>query len=362
MAAQTKIPKSDVLLTDIRDTLVQYNNSSCTNDVVSFFDSRANINHWSFRKPYATNEELFQLEDEQIRKINCGFNFDNAQLGSYTTLPERMDGDMNGWVYTRPEGTARTPYRLGDYVGYVARANPMISNFYVADKISYQSSEASATAMCNQKDGEQVSLEDIESLKDYKSAVFFVKGTEQRKYEGTPLSGGVFDVAFPPSEFTVGTWTAYPFLIGGSTNSTYYMLPNVQPKTFEIVSELDDLFIQAQYVYKEGTTEIESVQFKFTLYNRSSGPTTNNWVYLTQEKEDLEVESGQGEWSEPLLDFDRPSPTEPFNYPYDLTGEEWAEIPVNKFDPTKILFLTISIGTARLVRSTNIVSQNISPL
>lgn len=358
MAVYDILPDKDLKGVDIRDTL-NANGSSCTDEFISFFDSRAVINHWSFRKPYATDVDMFKLTDKQIKDINCGFDITGAQIASYTSLadPNVMDGNMNGWRYVRPSEMSKPIYRLGDYVGYFAGAKPMIQDFMVMDKISTQSSGASATAIVNISDGKQVAISDIGDLSDYHAAVFMKKGntTYQHMFynkEKTIGEAGTFDVSFTPSELTLGEWTAYPFLLGGSTNSTYFTIPNVSPKNFEVVSSLDSIFVQAQYKY-DTSGNIVALQFKFTLTNNSGGSTTNNLVALSYEKDDITVETAKGEWSQSIPNL-TVHPTTPYNYPYDYNGMDWAEISIDKFNPSYIKWVVISIGTARIVRSVNI--------
>lgn len=359
MATHTVIPNSNVLLSDIRDTL-NANGSSCTNVIKTFFlSANAAINHWAFRKPYSTNLNTFKLTDAQIRSINCGLV--PKQIAAYTSLPSVMDGGMNGWTYTRPTGATNSPFRVGDYVGYFTKAEPMIRDFCIADKISLTSTKAIASAIVNLQDGVQVSLADIGGLSSYKPAIYLVKGTAQRMYSGAKTIGesGVFDIEFITSELSTGNWTAYPFLIGGPTNSTYYTIPNVSPKAFEVVRSLDALGIQAQYRYAVGTTNIVAVQYKFSLTNNSGGSVTNNRVYLTNAKNDITVETSKGEYGTALPNLTVASNIT-YNYPKDYNGMDWAEISVSNFNPSYVNYVVISIGSARLVASVNIL-QAVSP-
>lgn len=358
------IPNSNVnLATNIRDVLNAHG-SSCTNDVISFFDSRAVINQWSFRKPYSSDDDMFKLSDSQIRNINCGFDINGAQMGSYTQLPTKMDGNMNGWVYTRPSGGQYSPYRLGDYVGYDTDAKPMIRDFFVQDEASNTSPSIECTAMINQQDGKWVSLADIGGLSSYKPAVYMVNGDKSRMYKGSStLSSGAFNVSIKGTELTLGSWTVYPFLIGGSTDSTYYTIPNVTSKTITIVSTVDDYTYHAEYVYSGSA--ITSVRFKFTFTNKSGGSTTNNFVALSTKKDDVVVDVS-GEYQAKLPDFSS-SGTSTYHFPKDYTGndsiwseykgQEFAEIDVSKFNPSVIRFLVISIGSGRIKMNTAIMQQ-----
>lgn len=275
MAVQTVIPSSNTLLADIRDTLND-GGSSCTNEVLSFFDSRAVINVWSFRKPYSSSANLFKLTDQQIRDQYCGFNLLNAQIASYTKLPEVMDGDMNGWTYVRPSGGENSPYRVGDYVGYYKDAQPMIRDFQVPSTVSNQfSNTVSATAIVQQQDGKSVSLQDLGILVDAYPAIYMVNssGTQSRQYTGSTTigEGGTFNVDFDASNLTTtGNWKVYPFLVFGNV---YYTLPNVKVQTMNVVASFFTISVRAV------RNSDFSISYTITVNNTSSAVTWTNNTY-----------------------------------------------------------------------------------
>lgn len=343
------IPNSNVnLSTNVRDIL-NAAGGNVTNDIKTFFTENANINPWSFRKPYNTDADKFKLTDEQIRDINCGLI--PFQMNSYTELPSIMDGEMNGWEYRLPMGI----YRLGDFCGYKTDAYPMIAKFVIADKVSNQTSVVKATAIVNQQDGVQVSLTDLGKLGDYKPAVYLTNGTINHRYDGrkTFAEGGLFDVDIIGTELTVGTWTAYPFIFGGNNDNIYYTLPNVSAKSFEVVVSLDDVYIQARFLYNLTTGSIDSVQYKFSVTNNSGGSTKNNSVYITKDKNDTTPDIANGEYYESLPDLAVTS-LDTYNYPYDYNGNEWARISSKNFLQSNVQYVVISIGGGRLIASANI--------
>lgn len=279
MAVQTKIPASNVLAVDIRDTL-NANGSSCTNDIISFFDSRAKINIWSFRKPYSYSEELFKLNNEQIRNLNCGLN--PLSLGAYTQIPSKMDGNMNGWTYTRPGGGQTDPYRLGDYVGYYPAARPMIENFYVPDTASnqFQGTWISATAIVpSESDGVSVTLADLKGLSSCIAAVYIVNQSDTsrtRMYQGEEINNGVFRVDFDAYDLTPsGDWTVYPFLKVSDTSNQCYTVPNVSPKTINITQSNFSITCRAE----RRTDGTKAIDYTITIKNNTSQQTwkTNTW-------------------------------------------------------------------------------------
>lgn len=274
MAVREIIPDSQVLLVDVRDTL-NANGSSCTDYLPSFFDSRAKINQWSFRKPYSTDVHLYKLTDAQIRNLNCGFSV--KQIGSYTELPNVMDGGMNGWVYNRPFGGTTSPYREGDYVGYFAKAEPMIRNFNVpATSPNTSGVTIEATAVVGVQDGKSVTLDDIGSLKNAYPAVYVkqVSGSQTRMYKGTStLAGGTFNVSIPANDLSItGNWDVYPFL---ELNNTYYTIPNVSKQTINIITSSFSISVTAT----KATDGSKAINYTIKVKNSGSAVSWTNNVW-----------------------------------------------------------------------------------
>jgi hypothetical protein len=285
MAVYDILPDKDLKSADIRDTL-NANGSSCTDEFISFFDSRAVINIWSFRKPYATDLDMFKLTDAQIKSsdVNCGLK--PYQIAAYTNLTSKMDGDMNGWEYQRPTGGATSPYRLGDYVGYNPSAAPMIRGFYVPDEVPKSgTTTVSATAVIPTESGSPrtiVTIADIGSLSSFCPAVYLVNGDLSTMYESTtPISSGGFNVSIDISKMNTGTWTAYPFLKSGST---YFTIPNVMPKQMKITTSSFRVELKA-FRADSGQT----INWTLTIKNTSSAVTwgTNTWTLTAFSTNDM---------------------------------------------------------------------------
>lgn len=108
------IPNSNInLATNIRDVLNAHG-SSCTNDVISFFDSRAKINENSRYKPVSYGKD-FDITDADYYAVNWGFT-----IPTYANYPAMKNAVSKGetWTYNRPYGGSASPYRLGDYRRY----------------------------------------------------------------------------------------------------------------------------------------------------------------------------------------------------------------------------------------------------
>lgn len=281
MAVHDIIPSSNVLASDIRDTL-NANGSSCTNEMITFFNSKAVINHWSFRKPYATDLDMFKLTDAQIKSsdVNCGLK--PYQIAAYTNLPSKMDGGMNGWIYERPTGGAASPYRLGDYVGYRPKALPMVHDFYVPSTASMTDSGVSATAFVRTTSGAtsgSVGLADLGLLSNCYPAVFVRLSTNTSFYRayvgGSKISSGTFNVDIPKECFTqTGVWEVYPFLCSSDVLSggTYYTIANLNMRTITIKSRNFSVGLTATR-----DTSSQAIDYTITIVNSSSAVTwTNN--------------------------------------------------------------------------------------
>ena len=276
MAVKSIIPYSNVLLADIRDTLNNHG-SSCTNDVISFFDSRAVINQWSFRKPYSTDVDTFKLSDTQIRNINCGFSV--KQVGAYNLIPNFMDGGMNGWTYNRPTGGQYSPYRVGDYVGYNPSAPPMIQGFSVPSEVPKSgTTTVDATAVITTSTGYNVTLSDIGGLSSCKAAVYLVNGSYSHMFESSStLGSGGFSVPINVSAMNTGTWTVYPFIKG--EGSVCYTIPNVDSATMKITSSSFGVTLTATRA-----TNAQTINWTLTIKNSSSAVTwkNNNWTLASK--------------------------------------------------------------------------------
>ena len=143
MAVYDIIPESNVLMTDVRDTLNSHG-GSVSNDLLTFFTTSAKINKWARFKPesYAKNFDL--TEDERFanhyglsmtgyaslwgdpRKVSVTDG--NIDISEDTTgfLYKLCKGTLGQFDYILPKGGTSSPYRLGDFIGYNPTAvNPL---------------------------------------------------------------------------------------------------------------------------------------------------------------------------------------------------------------------------------------------
>lgn len=264
------LPNKNLKDSEVRDTLNK-GGGKTDNDFWTKYKLLSNVNIWSFRKPYATDLDLFYLTDEQIRSINCGLT--PLQIASPTSLPGRIDGKMNGWAYEMPTGGQSSPFRSGDYLGYNPDAQPMIQNLSVPAQVSIKETGSIAiTAIVIQQDGVNVSLADLGELADCKGAVYMVNEAlgQTRIIEGTALlSSGVFNVEVPISEFLVGDWIVYPYI---TTGYVHYTIPYLNRKTINVIDSVISVSVKAI----KSTDGSYSISWEARVYNKSMQDITFN--------------------------------------------------------------------------------------
>ena len=256
-----------------------------TNDLMSFF-SAENIAEGSPRKPIVLAQDFAQ--DFDSTKPNYtpdfykdggkyGWRFDNAKVtGSqspFLDIYNKYDGDMNDWQRALPTGGASSPYRLGDFLGYMTDAEPLARNFHVTARIG---SSGSFTDYVNpteiwindiadkplalflfnvetpQEDSPSVELSEIEGIKDCYFGVIIGNsygGVNKRFTASNTIAQGDTSVAMNIADLGIGYYTVVPFISnkpisadvndlsisGGITSVVVHTLPNVAPVNLRIL-------------------------------------------------------------------------------------------------------------------------------
>lgn len=126
MAVYSIIPNTNVSFNDIRDTL-NANGGSVTNDFITAFQERANIDPWSKWKPVSSNFMFSSLE--AIKANNFGINIISGNSLASVYNQVKNNGN-NGYSYARPTGGSISPYRLGDFRNYNTEASLPIEATY----------------------------------------------------------------------------------------------------------------------------------------------------------------------------------------------------------------------------------------
>lgn len=140
MAVYDVLPTTNLRDTDIRDTLNA--NGGSVDDGISYFLAEANLNKWARYKPESYKKDFDLTEDERkANRYGLAMSSASSLFGSGvkpTSGNIDISEDYNGFLYklckgtlgqfeyVLPTGTANSPYRLGDFRGYNAKAvNPL---------------------------------------------------------------------------------------------------------------------------------------------------------------------------------------------------------------------------------------------
>lgn len=271
-------------LADIRDA-INAAGGHATNDLMSFF-SAENVAEGSPRKPISLGVDFAQDFDSTKPNYSpnfwqdggkYGWRFDNAKVtGSqspFLDIYNKYDGDMNGWQRALPTGGASSPYRLGDFLGYISDAQPLARNFHVTARIGSSGSftdyvnpteiwindiadKPLALFIFNVDTPEEyspsVELAEIEGIKDCYFGVIIANtygGVNKRFTASNTIAQGDTSVAINITDLGIGSYTVVPFISnkpisadvndlnisGGITSVVVHTLPNVAPVNLRIL-------------------------------------------------------------------------------------------------------------------------------
>lgn len=208
------------------------------------------------------------------------------------------DGDMNGWVYNRPAGGARQPYRIQDFAGYNHAANPPIHDFHVPSTI-IQDGQFAVIAFENVEpiDG---SLSSELLLSDFANDTFtpiyfgcaFTKVVNGTITVYAKLTASQAGVASIDGDFTNATkltlnetYAVYPFfcnqriLITETSEPSgrrYLPCPNLNPANTKIVSRSTTVNISLFAEYNSGSQTAVTI----TVVNGDATSRANSYVYV----------------------------------------------------------------------------------
>lgn len=116
------IPTQNVTWDDIRDTL-NFHGGSVDNNVSSAFKETAKVNPWSKYKPVPYREAFTESSPNWYMGDNwfCGLKFSTSDyLNDYK--------NNTAFKWDNPKGGELSPYRLGDFRRYNAKATPFIKS------------------------------------------------------------------------------------------------------------------------------------------------------------------------------------------------------------------------------------------
>ena len=322
MAVLTQIPKTNISVVDIKDTL-NANGGSVSNDTTTFFTTSAKINPWSKHKPVPLSSTFCQDfdssrtydYDDDWWKGNdgkCGLSWSDQ----FTTSQIEQLKTAN-WSYTPPSSSY--PRRLGDFAGYIVSKNPPIATRITSSKIDVDQTLGTWTFEPDiyTKNYNELTIYDFDlSLSDwYLCALVSGSGGGWNRYIGDKVltSGCKVDVNL--NELSIGEHTVI-LCLARSKDGNFMPLPsdNDNKTTFTLnVQYVNDLAIDfvglswsrtGTYYPLEDYNDIEKgfsssniVWFQLSIKKMKAGVTSINDNTIVGESE-----SWQGERISRTLD------------------------------------------------------------
>ena len=246
------VPNTDVNLAgNIRDVL-NAAGGSVTNEVITFFQTRANINKWSRHKPtpYQKNFDI-DFSTDVTRPAGLVWSMKMPkQPSSHIYFNkfcfEILSGNTfySNWEYQLPNGGQSEPYRLSDFKGYNTEAvQPFttgISNY--SKNINIFDSD-SFTAFCMINQGSDFTFKNFfGTFSDYKFVV------ECYLEEGAPfytMSTPTYRQVSTRNIVDVTDWADYVKIA----------LSNISPSISQLVGRTIHVFMGLQNIYSNGNPE-----------------------------------------------------------------------------------------------------------
>ena len=244
--------------------------------------STAAINMWSKYKPVrlALRDTYTQWDGTNQRWLDSATWWRGADglcgLSPYSSsdiqdVMGETAGDMNGWQYMRPGGTANQPYRLTDFAGYNHAATPMLINFLCNENVKRG---ATFYANCISPPYDSDDNLTINDLMVGGNELYF--GVVLTNSSGTTVMIGTNDtpgtpgLSFTfPQNVSLGTYYCYPFLARNRIEpgtvpgeNTYYTCPLLDRRTVSVVSTYISMNIVATWT--------SNGQVRVTLTNNDS--------------------------------------------------------------------------------------------
>lgn len=313
-------------LNTIRDA-INAAGGHATNDLMSFF-SAENIAEGSPRKPIVLAQDFAQDFDSTKPNYSAnfwqdggryGWRFDNAKVtGSqspFLDIYNKYDGQMNGWQRSLPTGGASSPYRLGDFLGYMSDAEPLAGNFkatlvlgsggsytefpnitqiWLDDVVSSSTKLLRFSIETPSEWSDSVELTEITAFNGYYLGVVIMTsyGTVHMRFTGELLTSSRTSVAMDVTDLGVGTFKIVPFLCDRAVSVTnrdssamvVYTLPHVKPIQVQILQqepEEGEIEVSASvWMYRDSGSNELRIGYELRITNTSGIPQTLSGGYI----------------------------------------------------------------------------------
>lgn len=135
MAVYMQLPRKNINVEDIRDTLNAYG-GNVNNNVETFFSEGAKINMWSKRKPVkGVPAGMNVVEPNRDGNWYIGVDLNCGIIPSQIPTPKQAitQGSEYDWTYELPTGGKDSPLRIGDFGGYNTQATPPFNTGNASD-------------------------------------------------------------------------------------------------------------------------------------------------------------------------------------------------------------------------------------
>lgn len=264
----------------------------------------ANINMWAKYKPVVLNEKdtvtgQWDFTNNKWKSSATWWHGANASaIGGIVpksviglnSLPAQYDGNLNGWVYNKPNGGALSPFRQQDYACYNHNAPKPIENFYISPKINREGRfSASAIMSLPGTDADYITLEDFSSDAFntlYWGVVFWQNGEAKARCTADTPGAAMIDTTFSGNILPAGYYWVYPFFANRQlsiddsqsvSGVKFYTCPHCAAIQVQLVnpSDMIDATIDAKYT----NSAMTSIQIVVTGDSQRT-LTTNYWYIL----------------------------------------------------------------------------------
>lgn len=351
MAVYEVIPKENITNDDISDTLRRYGGTN-------MFSKRKPVPlKVNFCQDFDENKPDYFAEWWRGKDGNCGIS-----IPEFTTMDEVGDatnGTLNGWTYIEPKGGEDEPFRMGDWAGYCAIAEPPFKAFSVPERI-----EQGGVLTCQftynpiTQDGDSLTISDFGGLENCYLGVKVYNSSKNEQYWNTTTKtikegadGYKVDIQMSSLSLSAG-WVAFPFLctkqqpqnavLDGSAR--YYALPKINKATFDVVSSVDELIVKAVYIYRSATATVPTkLKWDYSYKNNSGKPTTGNYMCVSE----TDSIPSNPRYGKQLPDIEE----NPYTY-----SEEINLLTNQSIDATRDNYLIVSINN-RVIKAVSIAKQ-----
>lgn len=260
MAVLDIIPKSNISLADIRDTINEKNGASATNIISTFIDEDSNLNQWARYKPLKGGADFYStLADYEAyaKTINWGLKPPSGASYTGTSISDDKIKQLanNMWIYDKPE-LPTDKFRVGDFRGYYPKAVPFIQTWPSTIEVNKVVSPYGYIGIDTDPDDSEYNLQasdfsnsgTVYDLKKTKLVAIVVdtSGTTKLRLESSDYildSDGEtqgIQLAINCRNLSSGTYNVYVVLKyndGASSSSTWYSLPNRGIHTLKVISD-----------------------------------------------------------------------------------------------------------------------------